>query len=347
MTAPAAALAPRRHILPPQATLLERAVDETIPQWDALAGAFAVPSQGQPAPFQPWLAAEYELAQFAPYFDTTAALIAEGLKWLFERGTAASVLRALGWIGFDAARVDEDGAFLHIDLGRPATAEELTRVAHVVRASVPAHVHFYRVFNPENDVRRIYLDRGPALDAGMLDGDSGVMGPDGIKLSFGERRGAVLPTNPAGNAMGINTHHRIGVIRYDDRPTLDAWRLDSHVLSGVSGGVMELFIGISGTPQPGVETITEYAPPRRWSGPWGGPWRSRSVLIQPQPSGGTLIKREMRCIAAPWIVPTPASSRADMHSGIQDTPVHPPRQWRGAWGRPWRARFLLIQSEET
>ncbi len=31
------------------------------------------------------------------------------------------------------------------------------------------------------------------MDTGMLDGDSGVMGPDGVKLSFGERSGATLP----------------------------------------------------------------------------------------------------------------------------------------------------------
>ena len=179
----ATALAPRRTLLPPQSTPLERALDQTFPQWDALADAFTVPSVGEPEQFAPWLAAEYELAQFAPYFPTTAELIEQGLQWLFTRGTAASVVRALGWVGFAGAEVDEDGAYLHINLGRPATAEEMARVAHVVRASLPAHVHFYRVFNPLNDVRRIVLDRTPRLDTGMLDGDSGVMGPDGVKLS--------------------------------------------------------------------------------------------------------------------------------------------------------------------
>ncbi len=62
--------------------------------------------------------------------------------------------------------MDEDGAYLHINLGRPATAPEMARVAHVVRASLPAHVHFYRVFNPLNDVRRIVLDRAPAWTPG-------------------------------------------------------------------------------------------------------------------------------------------------------------------------------------
>ena len=262
----ATTLAPRRTLLPPQSTPLERALDQTFPQWDALADAFTVPSVGEPEQFAPWLAAEYELAQFAPYFPTTAELIEQGLQWLFTRGTAASVVRALGWVGFAGSKVDEDGAYLHMNLGRRATAEEMARVAHVVRASLPAHVHFYRVFNPLNDVRRIVLDRAPGMDTGMLDGDSGVMGPDGVKLSFGESSGATLPAAPADALPAISTHQRVGLIRYDDMPVLDAWRLDSHVLMGVSGGVMELFRSTTTAHTPGggalatAEARTHVAP---------------------------------------------------------------------------------------
>ena len=270
-------LTPRRTLLPPQSTPLERALDQTFPQWDALAAAFTVPSVGEPEQFAPWLAAEYELAQFAPYFPTTAELIEQGLQWLFTRGTAASVVRALGWVGFAGAEVDEDGAYLHINLGRPATAEEMARVAHVVRASLPAHVHFYRVFNPLNDVRRIVLDRAPGMDTGMLDGDSGVMGPDGVKLSFGERSGATLPAAPAGALPAISTQQRVGLIRYDDMPVLDAWRLDSHVLMGVSGGVMELF---------------------------------RSTTTAHTPGGGALATAEARASAAPWVATEPVAAGA-------------------------------------
>ena len=310
----ATALAPRRTLLPPQSTELERALDQTFPQWDALADAFTVPSVGEPEQFAPWLAAEYELAQFAPYFPTTAELIEQGLQWLFTRGTAASVVRALGWVGFAGAEVDEDGAYLHINLGRPATAEEMARVAHVVRASLPAHVHFYRVFNPLNDVRRIVLDRTPRLDTGMLDGDSGVMGPDGVKLSFGERSGATLPAAPADALPAISTHQRVGLIRYDDMPVLDAWRLDSHVLMGVSGGVMELF---------------------------------RSTTMAHTPGGGALATAEARASAAPWVASEPVAAGAAAHISTAPEPISPPRRWGGPWGGPWRQAFLLIQSEET
>ena len=310
----ATTLAPRRTLLPPQSTPLERALDQTFPQWDALADAFTVPSVGEPEQFAPWLAAEYELAQFAPYFPTTAELIEQGLQWLFTRGTAASVVRALGWVGFAGSKVDEDGAYLHINLGRPATAEEMARVAHVVRASLPAHVHFYRVFNPLNDVRRIVLDRAPGMDTGMLDGDSGVMGPDGVKLSFGESSGATLPAAPADALPAISTHQRVGLIRYDDMPVLDAWRLDSHVLMGVSGGVMELF---------------------------------RSTTTAHTPGGGALATAEARASAAPWVATEPVAAGAAAHISTAPEPISPPRRWGGPWGGPWRQAFLLIQSEET
>ena len=310
----ATTLAPRRTLLPPQSTPLERALDQTFPQWDALADAFTVPSVGEPEQFAPWLAAEYELAQFAPYFPTTAELIEQGLQWLFTRGTAASVVRALGWVGFAGAEVDEDGAYLHINLGRPATAEEMARVAHVVRASLPAHVHFYRVFNPLNDVRRIVLDRAPGMDTGMLDGDSGVMGPDGVKLSFGERSGATLPAAPADALPAISTHQRVGLIRYDDMPVLDAWRLDSHVLMGVSGGVMELF---------------------------------RSTTTAHTPGGGALATAEARTHVAPWVTPAPVAAGAAAHLSTAPEPISPPRRWGGPWAGPWRQAFLLIQTEET
>lgn len=310
----ATTLAPRRTLLPPQSTPLERALDQTFPQWDALADAFTVPSVGEPEQFAPWLAAEYELAQFAPYFQTTAELIEQGLQWLFTRGTAASVVRALGWVGFAGAEVDEDGAYLHINLGRPATAEEMARVAHVVRASLPAHVHFYRVFNPLNDVRRIVLDRAPGMDTGMLDGDSGVMGPDGVKLSFGEHSGATLPAAPADALPAISTQQRVGLIRYDDMPVLDAWRLDSHVLMGVSGGVMELF---------------------------------RSTTMAHTPGGGALATAEARTHVAPWVTPAPVAAGAAAHLSTAPEPISPPRRWGGPWGGPWRQAFLLIQTEET
>ncbi|MBP6536230.1 MAG: phage tail protein, partial [Xylophilus sp.] len=283
-----------RHILPPQCTELERAVDESMPSWDGMADAIEPAKMRVDPQFQPWLAMQWQVAMFAPYFPSVDALLTASLPWLLERGTAASVVRALGWVGFAGSKVDEDGAYLHINLGRPATAEEMARVAHVVRASLPAHVHFYRVFNPLNDVRRIVLDRAPPLDTGMLDGDSGVMGPDGVKLSFGERSGATLPAAPADALPAISTHQRVGLIRYDDMPVLDAWRLDSHVLMGVSGGVMELF---------------------------------RSTTTAHTPGGGALATAEARASVAPWVAAESVATGAAAHLSTAPEPISPPRRW--------------------
>ena len=76
----------RQHILPPSTTPLERAWDETFPAWGGLADAFKTPSEGEPAAFMPWYAAEYGLAEFAPYFESVPELVAEGRPWLFTRG---------------------------------------------------------------------------------------------------------------------------------------------------------------------------------------------------------------------------------------------------------------------
>lgn len=311
MTA-SASVAVRRHILPPQSTELERAIDETMPQWDAIAGAFTPPSVGEPEGFAPWLAAEYALTEFAPYFATTAELLAEGRQWLFVRGTAASVMRALRWVGFPGAVIQEEGAYLHIELGRIATAEEMRRVAHVVRASVPAHVAFYRVFHGY-DLRPIVLDRGPALDAGMLDGYSGVLGESGVVESYGARAGGTLPALPSLAPAGATTQVRMSVSRYDDMPVLDAWRLDSRVLSGLSGGVMELTTFTSNAPTPG---------------------------------GGARAQTTARASVAAWTAPAPVGALQSITFAQAATPVHPPRRWGGVWGGRWREHFQLIHTEE-
>lgn len=311
MTA-SASVAVRRHILPPQSTELERAIDETVPQWDAIAGAFTPPSLGEPEGFAPWLAAEYALTEFAPYFATTAELLAEGRQWLFVRGTAASVLRGLRWVGFPGAVIEEEGAYLHIELGRIATAAEMARVAHVVRASVPAHVAFYRVHHG-HDLRPIVLDRGPALDAGMLDGYSGVLGDSGVVESFGVRRGGTAPALCQGEPLSAATEVRVFVSRYDDMPLLDTWRLDSRVLSAVSGGVMELTTFISSTPALGA---------------------------------GQFRFQEVRASVAARLAPEPITAMVEHAAAHLPMPIHPPRRWAGRWDGPWRTHFTTFNTEE-
>lgn len=246
-------------VLPPSASALERAVDRSAPHWQALAEAVRPGPGDHPTAFLPWLATEWGLAEFAPYFEDTPALVSAALPWLFERGAGAGVLRALGWVGFPDAALDEDGAWLHIDLGRTATATELARAVHVVRASLPAHVHFYRVFW-QYDLRHLRLDHGRPLDNALLDDDSGVWvhfeRGQPLKASFGHRHIQAPPPAAARQLPGLQVHLRSVKLTHDDRMHLDSWRLDSHLLVDSFGGVCAVLRGDVPTPTRGAPLLT-------------------------------------------------------------------------------------------
>lgn len=305
------------RLLPPQTTELECAVVQAAPSWDGLAELGSNLTTERPAGFAAWLAAEWELGQFADLFESTESLIDAGLPWLFERGSAASVRRVLGWLGFDAnVRIEEDGAFLHIDLGRIAKPDEMSRLAKAVRASLPAHMRFYRVFFAY-DLRPVRLDHGPAVDAGLLDDDSGVWVATGVgdlKASFAALRGGAIEapsTEPIGQAI---TAHRTALLSYDDRLLLDAWRLDSHLLVDSYGGLQQLYTGTCNAPQPGA--------PERIDG-------------------------IARIGAAAWNAPQPIAGATAQRAERLPVAVLPPRAWRGPWAGPWRLSIELKRTEET
>ena len=308
----------RKHILPPATTPLERAWDETLPAWGELADAFKTPSEGEPAAFVPWYAAEYGLAEFAPYFDTVPELLAEGLPWLFVRGTAAGVALALRWVGFAGAVAEESGARLHIDLGRPTTAAEISRIAHVVRATVPAHVQFWRVFHG-HDRRTLRLDRGQPLDTGMLDDDSGVWisveTGEPVKASFGIRHTGTT-TSTAGQPQAGALAAYVAKLTRNDKAVLDCWRLDSRLLANEFGGLGELMRGEAPT----------YV---RVQGEGGVP--------------GTATQDE-----TPWSAP-PAELAGTADAMDELPPALPqPQGWVGTWGAMrWRPVFIESKSTES
>ena len=308
----------RQHILPPATTPLERAWDETLPAWGELADAFKTPSEGEPAAFVPWYAAEYGLAEFAPYFDTVPELLAEGLPWLFVRGTAAGVALALRWVGFAGAVAEESGARLHIDLGRPTTAAEISRIAHVVRATVPAHVQFWRVFHG-HDRRTLRLDRGQPLDTGMLDDDSGVWisveTGEPVKASFGIRHTGTT-TSTAGQPQAGALAAYVAKLTRNDKAVLDCWRLDSRLLANEFGGLGELMRG----------EAPAYV---RVQGEGGVP--------------GTATQDE-----TPWSAP-PAELAGTADAMDELPPALPqPQGWVGTWGgQRWRPVFIESKSTES
>ena len=310
--------APRRHLLPPNATTLEKAVDQTAPHWDATAQAFPLPRQGTPEAVKPWLAAELQLAPFARYFATTDELLAAGGAWLLVRGTAAAVLLALSWVGFAGATVDQSGPYLHLNLGRPATAAEIDRIAHVVRESVPAHVRFWRVYWG-HDRRPLRLDAGQPLDTAQLDGSSGVWVDvstgEPVKASFGIKHSGTT-TRTAGQPLPTATAAYVAKLTRNDKLVLDCWRLDSRLLANEFGGLGELMRG--------------ECPPY--------------VRVQ----GEGAVPGIATLDATPWSAP-PAELAGTADALGELPPALPqPQGWNGTWGgQRWRPVFIESKSTES
>lgn len=310
-----------RTILPPQRTELERAIDEALPQWDALVAQLEPAAVRGNSSFQPWLAMQWQVAQFAQYFQSTDALLTAALPWLFERGSAASVRRALTWLGYDRAVVmEEDASLLHVDLGRLVQEWELAAVAHVVRASLPLHVRFWRVYHGW-DLRPIRLDAGPGLDAALLDNDSGVLvdvTPYGLPVKLSQ--GATARTASGGPAVdaaqAMQLVHVTTVVTYDDRIVLDAWRLDSELLIDASLGATLVVSSQSNAPVRGAPQVVPRA--------------------------------EVLLTTSPWQAPAPRLMQRTTTAATADRPNDDSRTWQGRWDdAPWRPFFETNTYEET
>ncbi|MCL2345244.1 MAG: phage tail protein, partial [Desulfobulbus sp.] len=162
------------ELLPPNRTPLETAIADTAPRLilDDLADTHRLLKFYPPDSILPWLASEWFLSGFVKYFPDLRDLIDAGLPWLLERGTAASVKRALSWIGLDVT-LEEDGPRLQMDTGRALTPDKLADLVYLVLASIPAHVDLYRLYH-DYDLRPIGLSMLAALDDGLLSDDSGI-----------------------------------------------------------------------------------------------------------------------------------------------------------------------------
>lgn len=297
------AQAGRRHILPPQVTPLERAVDQATPQWGGLADAVEPASVRANPAFQPWLATQWQVAQFAPYFPDLGTLLDNALPWLRERGNGASVRRALGWLGYDALalRIEEDGYLLHIDPGRLVTDADLLPMVRVVRASLPLHVSFYRVFHGE-DTRALRYD-GSRYDGAIWDNDSGtwVQLPEGeapIKVSQYARRATTseAPQIDGATLMAAGVRHT--AVTSADSLTYDAWTYDSEVMADVAMGGT----GLTTTEAPTYERL--------------------------QP---IVIAGEAHMAETAWPAPAPVAFGAGQSLGLAPIPLDNTRGWSGGW----------------
>lgn len=234
-----AALSPRRTITPPSSTPLERAVDAAFPRWDELAKAVEPESTRHNPALLPWRAAHWQIGQFDRYFADPRDLLANGLPWLRERGSAAAVRRAMGWLGYRGIKMEEDGALLHIDPGREITAADLRKLAHVVKASIPLHVHFYRVFHGL-DRRVLRLNCHPGLNRGLLQADSGTPMDAGdgttIWVSQGKANGGQVAPITGDFVQGGSTGRHTGCVHRPDSKLLNYYRLGGAVQRPTAGG---------------------------------------------------------------------------------------------------------------
>lgn len=305
-----------RSVLPPNASLLERAIDGNFPaDWGSLADQ-AEPA-ADPDVLLPWVVAQWQLSQFDRYFADPRELLAKGLPWLRERGSAAAVKRAMGWLGYAGVRIEEDGARLHISPGREVSIADMQHIAYMVRASIPLHVKFYRLFH-RYDLRRIRLDNRPRLDSGMLDTDSGVpidVGGEIILGSQGQFFSAVAQRPGNAKVRALSTIGWSLTTRRRDVLRLDSWHLDRRLRKA----------------------------PRLLPTQVEAPTTPAYVRLLAQTAYG-----KAYAITAAARNAQPAQMRADTYCAVVPRTIRA-RTWTGAWdGRAWQESEIATKyTEET
>lgn len=219
-------------LLPPNASALERAVINAAPraELDAAIPAVANVLHTQPDSFKPWLAAEWNLSQFARYFNNEAELIKQGLPWLFERGSLAACLRALGWLGYVDAVIEEDDNLIHLMPGQAEAALDLARISQVMTASLPAHSRFYRMVYGR-DLRAAKTDSS-RFDGALFDDDSGNWSGEpglSVKLDFLSTRTVQCLAYQRPALVAAYRHTDAKIISDDQAMRFDSWLFDSVV----------------------------------------------------------------------------------------------------------------------
>lgn len=295
----------RPSVLPTGSSLLELRVDDTLMRWDVSAQALA--PGGEPDSFKPWLVSQMGLQLLPAYFDDIDTLLTEGRAWLLERGSPAAVRRVLGWLGYvQGVHLEEEGPYLHIDLGRVASAQELQHVALLVRDSIPLHVDFYRVYHGW-DRRAVRLDSGQRLDKALLDTDSGVWvqtSTGELRASFAQRRQTYLAANRLANPWGHAVHEfgRLLPMRHlrgqvwgaTPWPTDTTWDhvMDHHAWAHRDSAL----VSAAQTPQPTTTSTAHTQTARPTSSPLG-----HTVQTQTPPVQDRLLRSD-----AWWPAPWPA-----------------------------------------
>jgi P2-related tail formation protein len=215
------------HLLPPNATALERSLSLSTDLLDRLGDETERLKSFKTDPSDsllPWLVWEYGLGELLPYLPDPRRAIAEGIRWQRLRGTPAALTTALSWIGATAT-VEQETPGVHfaefqLDPGYVLADDAL--IANLIalsRLSAPARSRLSRIYHGW-DLRRLVLDES-RLGEALLSDHSGVFWRDGqTKLSFGRSCQLATPPLDAG-VVTVREAVRFAVARQIDRYLLD------------------------------------------------------------------------------------------------------------------------------
>jgi P2-related tail formation protein len=185
----------RLHLLPQNATPLERAVSETVDRQPELAvGAedlrgFKFDLSNET--IVPWLVVEYGLGPITPYLPNLPTAIEYGLRWNKVKGTPQGIREALSWVGYAFDELYEAPTrrtrwhLFELGLDRFWDHEaDLPTIEAVVRLSEPVRSEFRRGYHGYN-VRG--HEWGYSRWGHSIWGDSSGarLTPGGAKWSFG------------------------------------------------------------------------------------------------------------------------------------------------------------------
>ena len=182
-------------LLPPNSTQLERDLSRAVSFLPKLQGGpptiRTAKRRNIPASVLPWLVYEYGLGEISAYLQDLNELIDQGIAWQRIRGTPASIVQAIGWLGLTPA-IDETEAgsyrWSEFQIGLPEAAPDATvqDVIYLAGVSSPVRSRLNRVF-AVYDFRPFILDDSLLSGGAILSDHSGTR-PEwagGVQVSFG------------------------------------------------------------------------------------------------------------------------------------------------------------------
>ena len=257
------------------------------PGADVLAGVKLVATAKEVLPdgWPIFLVWEYGLEELLPYLPDPRVILVTGLQWQRLQGTPASLKMALGWLGLDNAKIEQEDPYsrhwyeYQIDPGKVPTREEIRNIVGLANLSAPVGTRLARLVHGYDRRRGIY-DYTVYDDGSLYDGNSGIWDPEtGIDLSFGREIATYASIGELVPRSAVDIDHTSYTLR-GDHPVYDVAVYDDGLrVRDINPGidVEGAWLTVAGIPrdQPDVgvyeraKVIDEYG--------WGAvPWGART-----------------------------------------------------------------------